>query len=245
MPVAISVRNLNKVFYINDKSTDTLSGWFNEIITPKKKLKKLHVIKNLNFDIEKGETFGIIGRNGSGKSTLVKLMSGVYIPDNGSIVKKNGSSMLMNLKVGASPELTARQNIYVIGSSLGLKIKDIDKKFDEIMDFNELHEFVDTKVRNFSNGMMARLSFSIAVHAGADIIFLDEIFAVGDKKFKDKAIKEFEKNWLKGKTTVMVSHTLSNMKKYCDRVLYLKNGEIAFLGDPKKAIKMYEDDNAT
>lgn len=243
MSSAIKIRNLNKVFYINDKHTDSLSGWFREMFTPRHKMKKLHVIKNLNFDVIKGETLGIIGRNGSGKSTLVKLMSGAYVPDKGSVVEKNGTSMLMNLKVGMSAELTARQNIYVVGSALGLKIKEIDEKFDEILAFSELEEFIDTKVRAFSNGMLARLSFSVAVHAGADIMFLDEVFAVGDKKFKDKAIKEFEKNWLNGKTTIMVSHMLGNMIKYCDRILYLKDGEIAYLGDPKTAINIYEEDN--
>ncbi|MEP2773875.1 MAG: ATP-binding cassette domain-containing protein [Fulvivirga sp.] len=205
---------------------------------------KLKVLKNISLKIDKGEKLGVIGRNGSGKSTLIKIMSGAYLPDKGGKVVRNGSSMLMSLKVGMNHELTARENIYVNGSALGLRVKEIDNRFDEIIQFAELEEFVNTKTRFFSNGMAARLAFSVAVNAGADIMFLDEVFAVGDKKFKRKAIEVLEKSWLDGRTVVMVSHNMGNLKKYCDRVLYLKNGKIEFLGDPKRAIKMYNEDNS-
>jgi ABC-2 type transport system ATP-binding protein len=152
--------------------------------------------------------------------------------------------MLMNLGVGMSHELTARENIYVSGSVLGLKIKDIDAIFDLIVDFAELREFIDTKIKFFSSGMVARLSFSIAVNAGADIMFLDEIFAVGDMKFQEKAVKVFESSWIKGKTVILVSHTMDTIKRYCQRSAYLKSGELIFLGETEKAIDLYLKDNA-
>ena len=151
--------------------------------------------------------------------------------------------MLMNLGVGMSQELTARENIYVSGSVLGLKIKEVDKLFDEIVDFAEIKSFIDTKVKFFSSGMMARLAFSIAVNAGADIMFLDEIFAVGDMKFQEKAIRVFESSWIKGKTVILVSHGMPVIKQYCSRAAFMKNGQIEFFGETAKAIELYTADN--
>lgn len=151
--------------------------------------------------------------------------------------------MLMNLGVGMSHELTARENVYVSGSVLGLKIKEVDAIFDEIIDFAELGEFVDTKIKFFSSGMVARLGFSIAVKAGADIMFLDEIFAVGDMKFQEKAIKVFESSWIQGKTVVLVSHSMDVISKYCQRAVYMKDGEMKFVGDTQTAIQLYLADN--
>ncbi len=172
-------------------------------------------------------------------------MSGAFVPDKGGEIYKNGTSMLLNLGVGMSHELTARQNVYVSGSALGLKIKEIDKLFDQIIAFAELEEFVDSKVKYFSSGMIQRLSFAIATNAGADIMFLDEIFAVGDAKFKKKAVKVMENSWIEGRTIVMVSHSLTNIAKYCKRAVYLKKGEIAYLGDAKTAIEKNNIDNAS
>ncbi len=241
-PVAIKVSNVNKTFQLSDIKTDTLKGkLFNLFVRGNS--RKLKALQNINFNILEGENFGIIGRNGSGKSTLVKIMSGAYIPDEGGEIFRNGSSMLLNLGVGMSHELTARQNIYVSGSALGLKIKDIDNIMGHIIEFAELQDFVDSKIKYFSSGMIQRLSFSIAVHAKADIIFLDEVFAVGDAKFRAKAIDILEKSMIEKRTIIMVSHSLANIEKYCKRALYLKNGEMAFLGDSKTAIAMYNKDN--
>src|SRR5207247_278872 len=142
-----------------------------------------------------------------------------------------GTTLLLNLGVGMSQELTARENIYVSASVLGLKIKAIDVLFDPIVDFAEIREFVDTKVKYFSSGMMARLAFSIAVNAGADIMFLDEIFAVGDAKFQEKAVKVFESSWIEGKTVILVSHGMEVIKKYCTRAAFMKNGSLVYLSD--------------
>ena len=143
-----------------------------------------------------------------------------------------------------SHEPTARENIYVSGSVLGLKIKEVDAIFDKIVDFAELRDFIDTKIKYFSSGMVARLGFSIAVNAGADIMFLDEIFAVGDVKFQEKAIKVFESSWIEGKTVILVSHGMDVIRKYCKRSAFMKNGELKFMGDTNRAIELYMEDNA-
>jgi len=238
--IAISLKNMSKTFSFNSTQGTLKHKLFN--FFKKTENERLEVLNNINIDIKKGETIGIIGRNGSGKTTLTKIMAGIYTIDKGT-VHTNGTLMLMNLGVGMSHELTAKQNIYINGSALGLKIKEIDEIFDEIVEFAELEKFVNTKIKFFSTGMIQRLSFSIAVNAGAEIIFLDEVFAVGDAVFRKKAIKVFENNWLKGRTVVMVSHSLANIKKYCNKTIFLKNGNIEFFGDTKTAIKMYEDSN--
>jgi len=239
---ALVARNISKTFHISEDSHNTVKHRLFNLFNPPR-AKEVVALKDMSFEIQKGECFGLIGRNGSGKSTLTKLLAGVYRSDTG-YVRISGSTMLMNLGVGMSHELTARENIYVSGSVLGLKIKDIDAIFDEIVDFAELREFIDTKIKFFSSGMVARLSFSIAVNAGADIMFLDEIFAVGDMKFQEKAVKVFESSWIKGKTVVLVSHTMDTIRKYCKRSAYLKSGELIFLGETEKAIDLYLTDNA-
>jgi ABC-2 type transport system ATP-binding protein len=239
--LAIQARNISKTFHITEDSHNTVKHRLFNLFNPPRR-KKLQALKPMSIDIRKGECIGLVGRNGSGKSTLVKILSGVYPTDAGSI-KINGSTMLMNLGVGMSHELTARENIYVSGSVLGLKIKEIDAIFDKIVDFAELKEFIDTKTKFFSSGMVARLAFSIAVNAGADIMFLDEIFAVGDMMFQEKAIKVFESSWIQGKTVVLVSHSMETIKSYCTRAAYMKNGELVYFGDTEKAIEMYIADN--
>lgn len=238
---AISAKNISKTFHISEDSHNTVKHRLFNLFNPPRR-KRVLALKMISMDIEKGECLGLIGRNGCGKSTLVKLLSGVYPTDTGYI-KIEGTTMLMNLGVGMSHELTARENIYVSGSVLGLKIKEVDKLFDKIVEFAELEGFIDTKIKYFSSGMMARLGFSIAVNAGADIMFLDEVFAVGDMKFQEKAVKVFESSWIKGKTVVLVSHGMETIRKYCKRTAFMKNGELKFIGDTEKAIELYMEDN--
>lgn len=239
--IAIKARNICKTFQISEDSHNTVKHRLFNIFNPTRR-KYIPALKNMSLDIMKGECIGLLGRNGCGKSTLIKLLAGVYPTDSGYI-DINGSTMLMNLGVGMSHELTARENIYVSGSVLGLKIKEIDAIFDEIVAFAELEGFIDTKIKFFSSGMVARLGFSIAVNAGADIMFLDEIFAVGDAKFQEKAIKVFESSWIKGKTVILVSHSMDVIRQYCNRAAFLKNGELKFIGNTEEAIDLYLKDN--
>lgn len=239
--IVLSARDISKTFIISEDSHNTVKHRLFNLFNPPRR-KRLEALKTISLDIRRGECIGLIGRNGSGKSTLVKVLAGVYPADTGYL-KINGSTMLMNLGVGMSHELTARENVYVSGSVLGLKIKEIDAIFDEIIDFAELREFVDTKIKFFSSGMVARLGFSIAVKAGADIMFLDEIFAVGDMKFQEKAVKVFESSWIQGRTVVLVAHSMETIRQYCGRSMYMQNGEMKFLGDTSRAIEMYLEDN--
>jgi ABC-2 type transport system ATP-binding protein len=238
---AIVAKNISKTFHITEDSHNTVKQrLFNLFNSPRR--KKVLALKPVSLEIKKGECIGLLGRNGSGKSTLVKLLSGVYPIDTGYL-KINGTTMMMNLGVGMSHALTARENIYISASVLGLKIKEVDAIFDQIVEFAELKEFVDTKIKYYSSGMVARLGFSIAVNAGADVMFLDEIFAVGDMKFQEKAIKVFESSWIEGKTVILVSHSMDVIKKYCNRTIFINRGEVKFIGDTEEAIKLYTEEN--
>jgi len=239
--LAIQAKAISKTFRISEDSHNTVKHRLFNLFNPPR-VKSVEALKTMDFEIYKGECIGLLGRNGSGKSTLIKLLAGVYPTDTGSI-NIFGTTLLMNLGVGMNHELTARENIYVSASVLGLKIKEIDNIFDQIVEFAELREFIDSKIKYFSSGMVARLAFSIAVNAGADIMFLDEIFAVGDMKFQEKAIKVFESSWIEGKTVILVSHTMDTIKKYCSRTAFMKNGNLVYFGDTNKAIQMYIDDN--
>lgn len=238
--VSLSLENVSKTFNIYDKTYLTVKDrLFN--FYKKNQQKLIHAVKKVDIEIYKGECIGVIGRNGSGKSTLTKIMSGAYVPDKGGKVFRKGTHLLLNLGVGFSHELTARENIYVNGSTLGLKVKQIDEIFHDIIDFAELHDFIDTKIKYFSSGMIQRLSFSIALYANADIIFLDEVFAVGDEKFQEKATKVLEDNWIKGRTAIIVSHSSALIEKYCNRTILMHKGELLYFGDTKTALEKYRE----
>ncbi|PWT76919.1 MAG: teichoic acid ABC transporter ATP-binding protein [Bacteroidetes bacterium] len=240
-PIAIRAENISKTFHISEDSHNTVKHRLFNLFNPPRR-RQLEAVKPMSFEIGKGECIGLIGRNGCGKSTLVKLLAGVYPATTGKI-ETNGTTLLLQLGIGMSHELTARENIYVSSSVLGLRVKEIDAIFESIVEFAELREFVDTKIKYFSSGMAARLGFSIAVNAGADIMFLDEIFAVGDLKFQEKAEAVLESSWIRGRTVIMVSHTMSTIEKYCHRTAYLSQGNLVFLGDTTEAIRLYLRDN--
>ncbi|HTE12690.1 MAG TPA: ATP-binding cassette domain-containing protein [Chitinophagaceae bacterium] len=239
--IALKATNISKTFHIREDSHNTIKHRLFNLFNPSRQ-KNVEAIKPMNFEINKGECIGLIGRNGCGKSTLVRVLAGVYPTDTGEVII-NGSTLIMNLGVGMSHELTARENIYVSSSVLGMKIKEIDAIFEKIVSFAELEEFIDTKIKYYSSGMVARLGFSIAVNAGAGIMFLDEIFAVGDMKFQEKAIKVFESSWIDGKTVILVSHSMDVIKKYCSRAAYMKKGELIYFGETQKAVELYIEDN--
>lgn len=239
--LAIQARNISKTFHISEDSHNTVKHRLFNLFNPPRS-KRVEAIKKMDFDVYKGECIGLLGRNGCGKSTLVRLLAGVYPSDTGSI-DIYGTTLLMNLGVGMSHQLTARENIYISASVLGMKTKEIDKIFDKIVEFAELQEFVDTKIKYFSSGMTARLGFSIAVNAGANIMFLDEIFAVGDMKFQEKAVKVFESSWIENKTVILISHSMDVIRQYCNRTAFMKNGSLVYFGDTETAIQMYVADN--
>ena len=197
-------------------------------------------LENINFQIKKGESLGIIGPNGSGKSTILKLIARVMVPTTGNIATNGRIAPLIELGAGFHPELTGRENIYINGAILGLSKKEIDKRFDNIVDFAELVEFIDTPIKHYSSGMHMRLGFAIAVNVDPDILLVDEVLAVGDTNFQRKCIKkmeEFKKNKV---TIVFVSHNLEMIKSFCDQVVFLRNSKVVFQGKPDKAIAKYQ-----
>jgi ABC-type polysaccharide/polyol phosphate transport system ATPase subunit len=201
-----------------------------------------HVLKNITLTIEKGETVALIGRNGCGKSTLLKLIAGIYFQDNGKLRVKGRISPLIELGAGFHPEFSGRENVFINGQILGHSLTYLRKRYDEIVRFAGIDEFIDLPVRIYSSGMYMRLAFSVAVNVDPDILLIDEILGVGDADFQQKCQIKLDEFKHKGKTIVLVTHNLDVVKAWATRAIYLKNGEIVFDGPPKEAIKMYQKD---
>lgn len=238
--VTVDIKNLNKTFRLSNKNL-SFSQRMIRLLNPSKR-KRFQALKDINFTLYKGDNLGIIGHNGSGKTTLLKLIINAMNPDDGSVIFTKGKIIRLALGMGFDVNLSARDNIYVNGTILGLSFKEIGDKFEEIIEFSELENFVDTPIKFFSSGMKSRLSFAIALHAEADIFLIDEFFGdVGDEIFKRKSQKAFEDNILKDKTIIHVSHSLDLIKNYCNKVLVLSKGEGQFYTDIDRAIGDYRD----
>jgi len=205
------------------------------------------VLDGVDLEIRKGEFFGIVGRNGSGKSTLLKILAGIYQPSEGSLKVDGRLVPFIELGVGFNPELTGKDNVYLNGAMLGFSKAEIDKMYDSIVDFAELDEFMGEKLKNYSSGMQVRLAFSMAIRADADILLIDEVLAVGDASFQKKCYDYFFELKEKRKTVIFISHDMSAIKSYCDRVMLLDNGRVAALGDPQavanKYLELFRDPN--
>ena len=196
-------------------------------------------LNDVSFDVKKGEVFGIIGLNGCGKSTILKIISGIYSPSKGS-VKVNGSiAPLIELGAGFDMDLTARENIYLNGSVLGYSKNYIDSKFDEIVDFTELHQFIDVPMKNYSSGMVARIGFAIATITDPDILIVDEILSVGDFLFQQKCEQRINELMKKGTTILIVSHSIDQIKRLCNRVMWLKSGQVVKIGETQEICNEY------
>jgi lipopolysaccharide transport system ATP-binding protein len=240
----IEIENLSKRFRIPHLRRDTLKESFLNIFK-KNQYEIFNAVEDLSFSINKGEFFGIIGRNGSGKSTLLKMIANIYKPTKGSI-KVNGSiAPFLELGVGFNPELSGRENVYLNGIILGLRKSEIDKKYNEIVEFAEMERFMDQKLKNYSSGMQVRLAFSIAIQADTDILLLDEVLAVGDINFQQKCLSKMMDFKKQGKTIVLVTHDLGTVRRYCDRVLYIQNGQGIAIGETNEITNkyIYEDKN--
>lgn len=238
MNLRIKLTNINKSFKIPYSKQDSLREFFvnwNRV----KNYKRLKVLQGLNLEVKSGEWLGIIGANGSGKSTLLKIIAGIYEPDSGQVLVEGKLVPFLELGVGFNPDLSARDNIYLNGVILGMTRSKIAEKFDQIVQFAGVGRFVNQKLKNFSTGMQVRLGFSIAFQARGDIYLLDEILAVGDYQFQQKTDQVFRKMKQQGKTVILISHSLDNIKKYCDRVAWLDQGKIAKIGLPEKVIRQY------
>ena len=199
-------------------------------------------LDGVSFKVEEGQTFGIIGENGSGKSTLLKVVAGIAKPTKGKVTVKGKVSALIELGAGFHPEITGKENVYINGIMLGLSKKEIVQKFDDIVKFAELEEFIDAPVKTYSSGMYMRLGFSIAINVNPDILLIDEVLAVGDASFVPKCLDRIDDFRRRKKTILFVSHDLSTVEKICDRVIWLKDGRIERMGEPKRVVDSYLQD---
>lgn len=237
--IAIQVKNVSKKFKVPVKGNkNTLQERF---LNPFQKTehREFNALKNLSFEVKKGEFFSVIGPNGAGKSTLLKIVSGIYVPDGGEVQVNGDLVPFLELGVGFNPDLSARENVYLNGTILGLTKKELDKYIDEIFDFAELRDFADMSIKNFSSGMAVRLAFSIAIRVKSDILVLDEVLAVGDVDFQKKCYAYFDK--IKGNKSILyVSHALDSVEKYSDRVLWLKEDKSYVIGEPEKIVNAYK-----
>jgi len=243
--VAIRVSHVKKDFYLpHEKRSRSFKS---AIISAFKKKDKgantQHALKDISFEIKKGDFFGIVGRNGSGKSTLLKIIAQIYQPTKGKVEHFGKIVPFIELGVGFNPELSGRENIYLNGALLGFTREEIDAKYDDIVGFAELEDFMDQKLKNYSSGMQVRLAFSIAIQADGDILLLDEVLAVGDEAFQRKCNNYFKQLKDNNKTVILVTHSMENVRMYCDRSILIKRGKILIDGTPDEVADEYSRDN--
>lgn len=236
---AIIVDNVSKRFRIPHEKKTTLFQNMVGVIKRQFSYEEFWALKDVDFRIQKGETFGIIGKNGSGKTTLLKILAKVLYPDKGSVIMNGKTASFLELGVGFQPELTARENVYIYSSILGMTRKEVRKKYDAIFDFAELKRFESMKLKNFSSGMYMRLAFATAIHCNPDTLLIDEVFAVGDEAFQKKCVDKINEFKQQGKTIVFVSHSLDAVKSLCQRSMLLSEGKIVSTGDTVKVINDY------
>lgn len=237
----IILKNVSMKFNLGVEKDNSLKMIFINLFTPKKKKKKDYfwALKDIDFRINKGDVVGIIGANGAGKSTLLKVVSGVYKPTTGTVEVNGKISPMIELGAGFDPELTARENIYLNGAILGYSKEFLEQKFDDIVEFSELKDFLDVPVKNFSSGMVAKLAFSISTIVDPEVLIVDEILSVGDIKFQEKS-KNKMMSMIEGGTTVLyVSHSIDSIKELCSKVIWLDHGKIVKMGNAKEICDEY------
>lgn len=251
----IEIQNLGKKYLIShnarksgsyvalrDVLTESVSGIGSKLGNSRsieKTKEEFWALKNVSFNVEKGDRVGIIGKNGSGKTTLLKLLSRITEPSTGKIQLRGRTASLLEVGTGFHPELTGRENIYLNGAILGMTKAEINRKFDEIVRFSEIEKFLDTPVKRYSSGMYLRLAFSVAAHLEPDIMLIDEVLAVGDAAFQKKCMGKMEESTESGRTILFVSHNMTAVKQLCNKVILLQDGSITDFGEPEMVINRY------
>ncbi len=235
---AIKISGVTKKFKLpHEKHNSVKSAFIN--IFRKKTYENQIALEDISFEIKKGDFFGIVGRNGSGKSTLLKIIAEIYTPTSGSVVVNGSLTPFIELGVGFNPDLTGRENVFLNGALLGFNRKEMNKMYDQIVEFAELERFMDQKLKNYSSGMQVRLAFSISIMVKSDILLFDEILAVGDAVFQQKCYDYFEKFKDKNTTIILVTHDMKYVKHFCNQALLLDSGKQVMIGKSGDVAKKY------
>ena len=235
-PVVLKVDHVAKYFRLPTEQATGLKMAFLNWTKGIKGFTEQHVLKDISFEVRQGDFFGIVGRNGSGKSTLLKIISQIYVPEKGSVSVKGKLVPFIELGVGFNPELTGRENVYLNAAILGMQRREIEERYDEIVAFSEIEEFIDQEVKHYSSGMFMRLAFSVAIHVEVDVLLVDEILSVGDAPFREKCRLKFEELIAQRKTLLIVSHDLDMVRELCTRGVVLSRGDVVYDGPIEGAI---------
>ena len=235
----VDVNNVTMDVRIQNENIKSIKEYLISLIQGKISYSEFRALEDVNFHIEKGQVCGIIGRNGAGKSTLLKIIAGVLAPTKGTVKVNGNIAPMLELGAGFDQDLSARENIYLNGAILGYSKEFLDQKYQDIVDFSELHEFMDNPIRTYSSGMMIRLAFSIATIVEPEILIVDEILSVGDASFAEKSGKRMRELMSGGTTVLMVSHVLEQIREMCDRVIWMDHGKVIMDGDPDEVCDAY------
>ena len=246
MSTAVEIRDASKIYrrYAHRRQFSTLKSALigRSLVSDLSPAETFTAVKDVSLSVSTGATFGIIGRNGSGKSTLLKLIAGITKPTSGEVQVHGRISALIELGAGFHPEISGRENVYINGVMLGLSKREVAQRFDEIVEFAELEEFIDAPVRTYSSGMYMRLGFAVAVHVDPDILIVDEVLAVGDEGFSLKCLDKFGEFKRRGKTILLVTHGLAMVERFCDEAVWLDQGSLRAEGDPRRVVGAYLTD---
>ncbi|MDB5170471.1 MAG: tagH [Candidatus Saccharibacteria bacterium] len=239
--IAIKVEHVSKNFVLPHEKVSSIKGLFTNVAKKRhgRTIETQHALKDISFEIKKGEFFGIVGRNGSGKSTMLKILAGIYQPTSGRVQTYGKLVPFIELGVGFNPELTGRENVYLNGAMLGFSEAQVKEMYSGIVKFAELEKFMDQKLKNYSSGMQVRLAFSMATRAEADILLVDEVLAVGDADFQRKCFSYFRSLKKNNKTVVFVSHDMGAIREYCDRALLIDESEVQNIGKTSEVSREY------
>ena len=237
--VVIELKDVSLKFKLQREKTPSLKEVIIKFLTRKVSYVDFYALKDINLKVKRGESVGIIGRNGAGKTTLLRVIAGIYKPTSGKVTVKGRIMPIIELGAGFDMELTGRENIFLNGLLLGMTRKEIEERYDEIVEFSGLGEFINSPMRTYSSGMKLRLGFSIATAIDPDIILIDEVFAVGDREFREKCVRRMREMMKKGATLLFVSHDMDAIKENCERVIWLEGGKIKKKGNSEEVLSCY------
>ncbi|MBR3589026.1 MAG: ABC transporter ATP-binding protein [Clostridia bacterium] len=238
---AVKVENVSVVFNLNKEKVDNVKEYIIKLLTRKLRFTEFRALDNVSFTIEKGERLGVLGFNGAGKSTLLKTVAGVLKPTEGSVEVEGVIAPLLELGAGFDSNYTGKENIFLYGATMGYSRKYIEERYDEIVEFSELGDFINVPIKNYSSGMRARLGFSIATAVEPEVLILDEVLSVGDAKFKAKSEKKVKSMFAKGVTVLFVSHNTPQVRRLCDKAIILDHGKIIAYGEVNEVCDKYDE----